>query len=59
MAEELRFQGVVRLAIYFKFGKQDELWSNVGSKYMPVVDFGKTVMGRDRFKEIFSAQRYS
>ena len=59
MAEALRFQGGVRLATHFEFGKWDELWSTVGSKYMPDVKFGKTGMGCDRFKEILSAQRYS
>ena len=58
MSEALRFQGVVRLVKHFKFGKQDELWSIVGSKYMPAAEFGKTGMGRDILKEIFSAQRY-
>ena len=56
MAKALRFQGVVRLANRFGFRKRDELWSNVGRKYMPAVEFGKTDMGRDIFKEIFSAQ---
>ena len=50
MAEELRFQGVVRLATRFDFGKRDEICSTVGSKYMSVVEFGKNGMGRDRFK---------
>ena len=59
MDEALRFQGVVMLATRFEFGKWDELWSTVGRKYMPDVEFGKTVMGRDIFKEIFSSQRYS
>ena len=31
----------------------------MGRKYIPAVEFGKTGMGRDRFKEIFSEQRYS
>ena len=57
MDEALRFQGVVRLATSFEFGKQDELWSTVGRKYMPAVVFWKTGMGRDRFKDVFSAQR--
>ena len=56
MAKALRFQGVVMLVTRFEFGKRDELWSTMGSKYMPAVEFGKTVMGRDRFKEIFSSQ---
>ena len=47
---------MVRLATRFEFGKQDEL---VGRKYMPAVEFGKTGMGRDILKGIFSAQRYS
>ena len=59
MAEALRFQDVARMATLFEFGKWYELWSTVGRKYMPDVEFGKTGMGRDRFKEIFSAQRYS
>ena len=59
MAKALRFQGVERLAIRFEFGKRDEPWSNVVRKYMPDVEFGKTGMGRDIFKEIFSAQIYS
>ena len=54
MAEVLQFQGVVRLTNRFEFGKRDELWSTVGRKYMPAVEFGKTGIGRDRFKEIFS-----
>ena len=58
MAEALRFQGVVRLATHFKFGKRDEPCITVGGKYMPDVEFGKTGMGRDRFKEIFLSQRY-
>ena len=58
MAEALRFQGVVGLETRFEFGKWDELWSTVGRKYMPYVEFGKTGMGCDRFKDIFSAQRY-
>ena len=58
LAEALRFQGVVRLATRFEFGKRDELWSTVGRKYMPAVDFRKTGTVRDRFKDIFSAQRY-
>ena len=49
MSEALRFQGVVRLATRFEFGKRDELWSTVGRKYMPAVEFGKTGMGRDIF----------
>ena len=57
--EVLRFRGVVRLATRFKFVKRDELWSTVGSKYMPAVDFWRTSMGRDRFKEILSAHIYS
>ena len=59
MDESLRFQGVLRLVTRFEFGKPDELWITVGSKYMPDADFGKTGMRRDRFKEIFSAKRYS
>ena len=58
MDEVLQFQGVVRLATRFESEKRDEVWSNVGRKYMPSIEFGKTGMGRDRFKEIFSAQRY-
>ena len=58
MAEALRFQVLVRLATCFEFVKQDELWSTVGRKYIPDVEFGNTGMGRDRFKEIFSSQRY-
>ena len=50
IAEALRFQGVVRLATCFDFGKRDEIWSTVGSKYMRAVDFGKNIMGRDIFK---------
>ena len=53
MYEVLRFQGVVRLATRFEFGKRDELWSTMGRKYMPAVEFGKTSMVRDIFKEIF------
>ena len=59
MAEALRFQGVVRLATRFEFGKRDELLSTVGRKYIQAVEFGKTGMGHDIFKEIFSEQRYS
>ena len=59
MAEALRFQVVVRLANRFEFGKQYKLWSTVGRKYMQDIEFGKTGMGRDIFKEIFSEQRYS
>ena len=59
MAEVLQFQGVVKLATRFEFRKRDEIWITVGRKYMPVVEFRKTGMGRDRFKEILSAQRYS
>ena len=59
MDKALRFQGVARLATHFEFGKRDELWSTVGRKYMRAVEFGKTGMGRDRFKDILSAQRYS
>ena len=59
MAKALRFQGVVRLAAHFEFGKWDELWSTVGSKYMLAVGFGNTGMVHERFKDIFSAQRYS
>ena len=59
MAEALRFHGVVRLATRFESGKRGELWSTVDRKYMPTVEFGKSDMGCDRFKEIFSAQRYS
>ena len=55
MAEALRFQGVTSLAIRFEFGKRDELWSTVGSKYMSDVELGKTGMGCDIFKDIFSA----
>ena len=58
MAKALRFQGVARLATRFEFGKRDEIWSTVGRKYIPAVEFGKTGMGRDIFKDIFSAQRY-
>ena len=58
ISEDLQFQAVVRLATYFEFGKQDELWSTVGRKYIPDVEFGKTGMGCDRLKEIFSAHRY-
>ena len=43
IAKALQFQG------------QDELWITVGRKYMQAVEFGKTGMGRDIFKEIFSA----
>ena len=50
MSKALWFQGMVILATHFKFGKQDEIWSTVGSKYMPDVEFGKTGMGRDIFK---------
>ena len=53
MSKVLRLQGVVRLVTHFEFGKQDELWSTVGSKYMIVVDFGKTGIVSDIFKEIF------
>ena len=59
MAEAFRLNGVVRLATRFEFGKRDQLWSTMGRKYMPAVEFGKTGMGRDIFKDIFSAQRYS
>ena len=59
MVKVLRFQGVVRFAFRFEFRKRDELWSTVGRKYISAVEFGKTGMGRDIFKEIFSAQRYS
>ena len=59
MAKALRFQGVVRLETRFEFGKRDEIWSTVGRKYIPSVEFWKTGMGREIFKEIFSAQRYS
>ena len=55
MAKALQFQGVVRLATRFEFGKRDELWSTVGRKYMPYVEFGKTGMGCDRFKDILSS----
>ena len=58
MDEALRFQGVVRLATHFEFGKQDELWSTMGRKYMPAVEFRKTIMGRNILKEIFSEHRY-
>ena len=37
MAEALRFQGVVRLATRFYFGKRDEICSTVGSKYMSLL----------------------
>ena len=57
--EALRFQGVLRLVTHFEFGKWDKLWSTVGRKYMPDVEFGNTGMGHDIFKDIFSAQRYS
>ena len=57
-AKALRFQGVVRLATRFDFGKHNELWITVGRKYMPAVEFGKTGIGRDRFKDIFSSHRY-
>ena len=50
---------MVRLATRFEFSKRDELWSTVGRKYMPAVEFRKTGTVRDRFKDIFSAQRYS
>ena len=50
IAEALRFQGVVRLVTCFDFGKRDEIWSTVGSKYMWAVEFGKNIMVRDRFK---------
>ena len=50
MAEALRFQGVVRLATCFDFGKRDEIWSTVVRKYMSAVEFDKNSMGRDRFK---------
>ena len=53
MEEALQFQGVVRLANRFEFLKRGELWSTVYRKYMPSVEFGKTGMGRDIFKEIF------
>ena len=59
MGEVLRFQGLVRLATCFEFVKRDELWSTIGKKYMPAVEFGEIGMGRDRFKEILSAHRYS
>ena len=59
MAEALQFQGVVRFSTRFEFGKRYELWITLDSKYMPAVEFGETDMGRDRFKEIFSTQRYS
>ena len=59
MAKALRLQVVVRFATRFEFSKQDELWITVGSKYMPAIEFGKTGMGRDIFKNILSAQRYS
>ena len=58
MAKALRLQVVVRLANRFEFGKWDEIWSTVGRKYIPAVYFGRTGMGRDRFKDIFSSQRY-
>ena len=35
MAEELWFKVVVRLVTSFELGKRDELWSNVGTKYIP------------------------
>ena len=54
----LQLQCVVRLRNRFEFGKRDELWIIVGRKYMPAVEFGKTGMECERFKEIFSAQRY-
>ena len=57
MAEAFWFQGGVRLATRFEFRKQDEIWSNVGRKYMPAVEFGRTGMIRDIFKEILLAQR--
>ena len=57
MAEALRFQVVVRLATRFELGKRYELWSTVGRKYIPSVDFNKTGMVRDIFKDIFSTQR--
>ena len=50
ISESLRFQGVVRLETCFEFRKRDELWSNVGSRFMSAVEFGKTGMGCDRFK---------
>ena len=59
MAEALQFQGVIRFATRFEFGKRDELWSTLGRKYIPGADFGKTGMGRNIFKEIFSSHRYS
>ena len=43
MDEALRFQGVVRLATHFEFRKRDELWSTVGRKYIPAVNFGNGV----------------
>ena len=58
-AKALRFQGVMRLATRFEIGKWDEICITVGRKYMPDYEFGETGMGCDRFKEIFSAQRYS
>ena len=54
MDEVLRIQVVVRLENRFEFGDRDELWGAVVRKYMPDVEFGNTVMGCDRFKEIFS-----
>ena len=53
VAEALRFQVVARLVTLFEFGKLDELWSTVGRKYMPAVEFGTTGMDGDRSKEDF------
>ena len=59
MAEALQLQGLMRLETCFEFWKRDELWSTMVKKYIPAAEFRKTGMVRDRFKEIFSAQRYS
>ena len=59
MDEALQFQGVLRLATLFEFVKRYELWSTLGSIYMPDVEFGKTDTVCDRFKEIFSAHIFS
>ena len=58
MADALQFHGMVRLVTYFEFGKWDYLWSTVGRKYIPYVEFGKTGMGRDRFKHRDTQNNY-
>ena len=60
-SEAIKFQGIMRLCTRFEFSDREKLWSTTSdNKFIDPPCFGeKTGMVRDRFRQIFTCQRYS